>query len=420
MQSIKGKKLLILAGSVHECDLVRRAKELGVYTIVTDYYDVVNSPAKQMADEYWNISWSDIDTLTSKCQEEKIDGVTAGYSESTVECLIKLCQKLSLPCYCNEQQLNIMKDKILFKETCRQNGVPVVKEYSSISEVDKYPVIIKPVDRGGSIGVGIASNEKELKQAYQYAMEMSYCKRVIIEEYINDGTKFDAYYAITDGNITFLSTSDTINAQNNSEEKVIQSGWFLPSKYQDIYLKEIDKSVRMMISNLHIHNGFIFLSGFARPQGFVFFETGFRLSGGHMYQYFVNNGASDIQDIFIRHALTGSSDGLCFSMSSGKKALIINYYAKEGTLSQFGGWEDIKKIPECGFVLPMCKMGTVCHADKAILTKLGMVHLYSNKTESLLDAMDKVNKLIIANDEEGNDMIFDRMRRKDIVSMLNS
>ena len=71
IEDLKGKKLLVLAGGVNLITLVQRAKELGIYTIVTDYYDVENSPAKLVADEYWNISWDDIDALEAKCREEK-------------------------------------------------------------------------------------------------------------------------------------------------------------------------------------------------------------------------------------------------------------------------------------------------------------------------------------------------------------
>ena len=53
--SIQGKKLLILAGELHLVSLVERARELGVYTIVTDYYDTIHSPAKLAADD--EIPW---------------------------------------------------------------------------------------------------------------------------------------------------------------------------------------------------------------------------------------------------------------------------------------------------------------------------------------------------------------------------
>lgn len=412
---LSGKKLLIIAGSIHEYDLVRRAKELGVYTIVTDYYDTESSPAKKIADEYWDISWEDLDTLESKCREEHIDGVTAGYSESTVDRCIKLCERLGLPCYCTQRQLDILKDKKLFKNACRKYGVPVVNEYGSKEEVTHYPVIIKPVDRGGSIGVGVSNNRVELEEAYSYAMKMSYSNQVIIEDFINWGSKFDAYYAITDGVISFLSTSDTINAKGNGSDKVVQSGWTLPSRYEEVYLDKIDSSIRRMITGLGIKNGFFFFSGFCDGDRFVFFETGFRLSGGHMYRYFETNGMPDVQDVFIQHALTGNCDGIVFSeKENNKKALIINYYAREGILTSLSGIDEIQRIPECGYAILMCKLGTICHQDKAILKKLGMVHLYSEDETKLLDDLNKANNLFRALDEYGNDIVFDRMNAEEV------
>ena len=170
-----------------------------------------------------------------------------------------------------------------------------------------------------------------------------------------------------------------------------------------------------MIEGMEIQNGFLFFSGFSDGEKYVFFETGFRLSGGHMYRYFEANGMPDIQDIFIQHALLGNSDGIDFSNGMGnKKALIINYYAKEGVLNQLSGLKEIEKIPECGFAIPMCKIGTACHQDKAILTKLAMVHLYSDDEEQLRDDLDKTNHLFVAKDKNGNDMVFDRMHRNSI------
>ena len=111
----------------------------------------------------------------------------------------------------------------MFKNECRKNGVPVVNEYPSIDAVTNYPIIVKPVDRAGSIGVGVATNAEELKTAYAYALEESYCKNVIIEDFITNGTKFDVYYAICSGEPVLLADSDTINAQDNGFERVVPS-----------------------------------------------------------------------------------------------------------------------------------------------------------------------------------------------------
>ena len=99
IDQLSGKTLLILGASVEEVSLVERAKEFGIRTIVTDYYlDHAVSPAKDVADEAWDVSWSDLDMLEKLCRERHVDGITAGYSEFRVESLIKLCQRLGLPC----------------------------------------------------------------------------------------------------------------------------------------------------------------------------------------------------------------------------------------------------------------------------------------------------------------------------------
>lgn len=415
LEALRGKKLLILAGGVNFITLVQRAKELGVYTIVADYYDVEKSPAKLVADEYWNISWDDIDALEKKCREENISGVTTGYSESPVGCCIQLCARLGLPCYCNEKQLELTKDKVLFKNTCRENGVPVVREYPAPDAVASFPVIVKPVDRAGSIGVSVATNEEELQKAYDYAMEKSYCKNVIIEDFISNGSKFDVTYAICNGEPILLSNCDTVNAKNNGFERVVQSGWLFPSRYHAYFMEKADGPIRKMIRNLGIRDGYIFFSGFAIEQGgdvdFVFFETGFRLSGGHMYRYMIRRGIVNILDLFILHALTGSTELLQWQEEEnpGLKCAMINYYAADGTVSGFRGLEDIEKMADCNFLLQAGKVGQECNTRQAILSKMTMIHFCNHSPRALADDIAYANSVYQALDEKGDDMVYDRI-----------
>ena len=64
--NLQNKKLLILGGDSFSVDIVKTAQSMGVYTIVTDWYDTKRSPAKLVADEYWNISIEDYDLLSQK------------------------------------------------------------------------------------------------------------------------------------------------------------------------------------------------------------------------------------------------------------------------------------------------------------------------------------------------------------------
>ena len=412
LDSIKGKKLLILGATVSETTLVKRAQELGAYVIVTDYNtDYSLSPAKYVADECWDISWSDIDTLERLCREKGIQGVTAGYSEFRVENMIKLCERLHLPSYISMEQLEITRDKEKFKKCCINNGVPTVKSYSSLDEVDAYPVIIKPVDRAGSIGISIASNRDELEKACKYAMECSVKKQIIIEKYIEKGTKIDFYYAIDNGNILLITTCDTINANENGLERVVQSAWLYPSRVNSESINHVDGYLRNMINNMEIKYGCIFFSGFVCDDGnIVFFECGFRLEGGHQYNYTKQKGPFNYLDLFILHALKGNTEGLLYSsVNKDLKAATINLYAKEGTISSISGFDKVSHFEDCCLALQHCRMGEKCDINHAILQKIGMFQFVNTSSVHIKNDVDRMYEVFMVNDENGNDMIYDRI-----------
>ena len=418
MYNFSGKKLLVLGGATHEISLVTRAQEFGVHVIVADYHtDWTLSPAKKVADEAWNVSWSDLDTLERMCRENHVDGVLAGYSELRIDCMIGLCSRLNLPCYATTEQLEITRDKVKFKMECRKNGVPVVKEYASVAQVENYPVIVKPVDRAGSIGISVATNPQELDEAYRYAMEMSICKQVIIEDYISNGTKLDVYYQIADGRIRMVSSDDVINAKDNGLERVVQSAWLLPSVHQQRFIEKVDANMQNMIRGMGIQNGYIFFSGFALPQDeFVFFECGFRLCGGHYYTFFDKLGAWNTLDLLICHALTGSTEQLKQNAEPNPnlKCATVNLYAKRGVIGDIGGMEQVRKMPDCGLALTIARVGQECRDDTAILSKLGIVHFFHESARKLGEDVRELYTLVSATDTQGNDMIYDRVDPREV------
>ena len=54
------KKLLLLGSNTGSLEIAQYVRSRGDYLIVTDYYPKEKSPAKQIADETWDISTTDI------------------------------------------------------------------------------------------------------------------------------------------------------------------------------------------------------------------------------------------------------------------------------------------------------------------------------------------------------------------------
>lgn len=411
---LKGKKLLILGGAPNEVPIVLRAQSMGIYVIVTDMYIDHNvSPAKDIADEYWDISWSDIGKLKEKCSVECVDGVLGGFSEIKIESQIELCKELNLPCYINKNQLEITRNKSLFKSECRKYGVPVIKEYASLEDVDSYPVIVKPVDRAGSIGVGIAHNAEELVDVYKYALEKSLIKDVVIERYITNATEMDVHYAICDGKISLLTTDDIIQAECNEKDgKVVQSAWMYPSRYNSDFLNKVDKKLKKMIAGMGITNGTIFFSGFVDNKGdFMFFECGFRLWGEQEFEYdYIHNGLNYL-DIYIHHALFGTTNGILRNSNTIRelKGVSLNLYVTGGIITKVEGLDELEKSQDCFLCIRSSHIGKECSFDNAILTKAGLLGFANQDTTKLQeDIRDAYKKIRILN-QNGEDMLYDHI-----------
>ena len=83
-KALKGKKLLVLGGDNLSKDIVAEAQRMGIYVIVTDWYDVKRSPAKLIANEHWNVSIEDYDTLVEKISNrQKI----SWYNSYVISCI---------------------------------------------------------------------------------------------------------------------------------------------------------------------------------------------------------------------------------------------------------------------------------------------------------------------------------------------
>ena len=180
-----------------------------------------------------------------------------------------------------------------------------------------------------------------------------------------------------------------------------------------------------MIKNLGIKDGYIFYSGFAIEQNndvdFVFFETGFRLSGGHMYRYMIKRGIVNILDLFIIHALTGSTKLLEWHEESnpGLKCAMVNYYASDGTVSSICGVDEIRKMEDCSLLLQIGQEGQKCDTQHAILSKMAMIHFCNHSAGKLAEDVECANNLYSVRNENNCDMVYDRMNPSIVANWWN-
>lgn len=409
------KKLLILGATYHEIDIIKRAHSKGVYVIVTDNnLDWSKSPAKYIADEAWNISWSDIDTLTHKCQKVNVNGVIAGFSEFRVENMIKLCERLGLPCTLSMEQLDITRDKVKFKTLCAEYGIQGVPEYNYNDPID-FPVIVKPVDRAGSIGINVAYNREDFEKFYKIAYDLSPSKSVIIEDFIDDGIKVDFYYYVKDSQVYLLGTSDTVMCEGDLGAPILQKAWVFPSRYEKQYISEEDEKIRQMLSGIEISNGYATMSAFYRNGKFYFFESGFRLSGELSYNYYNHISGINYIDTLLDYSLGISNNDKYedyHRLNNKTKSVILNYFGVNGHVEKINKPENL--ITDTYKVIAdyYIKEGDYIDNKTNVFKKIAMYTIFSDNGIALEDTIRYINSNVQILDSNGVDLIYERVNEK--------
>ena len=123
MEKTVGKRLIVLGGTSASLDIVKNAKEMGIYTIVTDPAPVSERVAKQIADEVAEVSTADIEGIVALAREKDADGIFCGPSEFNLRNVITAAAAAGLPCYTTQQVWDRCANKDVFKSYCREYGV---------------------------------------------------------------------------------------------------------------------------------------------------------------------------------------------------------------------------------------------------------------------------------------------------------
>lgn len=405
-------KLLILGSNKLSCDIVNTAKSLGVYTIVTDWNKLEDSPAKQIADEYWNDSLMDYDTLVTKIKSNGVNGIITGFTDSYLLPYQHLCELAGLPCYATKKQFEWSLDKKTFKEKCRKYNVPVVPEYG-VEDFDKsiitksHKVIIKPVDNSGSRGICICDNPNDFDEKLRYSLGFSEKKKVVIERYMDcDDVSFE--YKIQDGEITLTAICDRYIYKTPNEGS-ITSKLIYPSKYTDVYMADVDKRVRKMFESEGLRNGVLFMQAFVESGQFYFYEMGYRLSGGRHYIFTKNqNGDSSIEEL-INFAITGKMSDVSIAEIANPSfkdtCSQLSIICQTDIISKIIGWQEIANLPQVIDAMQTYKEGDEIGKQGTTASIFGRLHIVVKDIEELNRLFENIYSTLKVENGKGENLV---------------
>ena len=416
---LQGKRLLIMGGMRISCEIVRKARQMGVVTVVADYYPVENSPAKAISDENVQVSVTDVDAVLKVIKEKNIDGVFVGFNDMLLPFYAEICAKAGLPCYGTKEQFETLIAKDQYKALCRQFGVPTIPEYDLNAPDIKYPVLVKPVDSSGSRGITICHNRQELDAAVEIGKKASKTEKVLIERYM-DGREVTIFWTFQDGNY-YLSALANRHVKHNQGQDVIPLpvGYTFPSVYLSKYRAEVEENAKAMFRHLGLKDGMMFMQCKVEDGTCYVYDIGYRLTGSLEYKILERVCGYNPLEMMIRHALTGSmGESIAHKAVPEFKtpAYNVSCLCAPGTIKEITGVEQVKAFNEVeDAVIAHCPGETITEQMRGLLAQITVRILGSvDSKEYLLPTMQKINDTIHIVGTDGEELLLPGIELSDI------
>lgn len=406
----KHKKLLLLGSSLGTMEILRYAQKKGIYVIVTDYLPPETSLAKREADEYWMINTSDVDKLETKCREEEVTAIFCGVSEFNLERTMELCDRLSLPFYADKEAWRYSRDKRLFKRLCQKKQVPIAKDYFIYDITDKeklaevqYPVVVKPVDLSGNLGVSYCKNESELIEAYKKVRLISDNPEIIVEKMLH-GEEWHGYYAIANGEIRLVALN-AMYAQPGKPSNCY-SITTTATNHVEQYVNEISPLVENVLAEAGCKEGIAWVQVMLDEDGcFYVIEMGYRLTGECIFIPYRDLVGFDsigwLVDFSLGNAHTSAE--LPDAQKTAYRKCACAYMLWSDKAGTIGSFEGVKEVSE----MPGITIDLLVYVGKEIdeYRPMGTILFTSEDCDEMCSTLYEINKRIQVRDVDGNDML---------------
>ena len=415
------KKIIILGGNPETAAVVAIANGMGLYTIVIDMG--INSPAKRNAAKSYDLDVFEVEKVAQIAKDNEVDGVLVGVADILVKPYKDICDILGIPCYATSEAVEAFCSKDGFKKYCLDYNIQDIPGIyiNGVENIDKphglgYPVMIKPVDNGGGVGMKICRDEDDYKASVKTAFGFSKKGVVLVERYM-DCDDMAAYYTFKDGVPYISAVSDRFTTKIQGDASPVCIGAVYPSKHTDLFVEQMHPKLCELFKALKIQNGILNIQFFVEDGIIYAYDPGFRLQGEAPHFHLLDIHGFDHRKMLLNFALTGKFGDDNFGMVNdhnfkGKKACTVWVLLKGGEIAHIEGMDAIKADDSVHSVLERFKISDVVETsflgtEKQVYAR---IYLVADSISEVNQKIAKIKSLLKITDTDGNDMILEWLK----------
>jgi len=421
---LKGKRLLVLGGMLISCEIVRKAQQMGAIVAVADYNTVEDSPGKQISDEHYEVSITDVDAVVDLIKKKHFDGVFVGFNDMLLPYYAEICEKADLPCYGTKEQFETFIAKDKYKTLCRQFNVPTIPEYDINDPNIIYPVLVKPTDSSGSRGITICNNREELDKAIEIAKKASKEEKVLIERYM-DGREVTVFWVFQDGKYYLSGLANRHVKQNQGKDVIpLPVGYTFPSVFLPKYRANVEENCKAMFRHVGIKDGMMFMQCKVENGICYVYDIGYRLTGSLEYKIFDRVCGYNPLEMMITHALTGKMGEPNLAEKANPlfsiPAFNVSCLCAPGTIKEIKGIDEVKQSDDViDAVIAHYPGEEIKESMKGLLAQITVRVLgVAPDIENLLPITQRINNTIKIMCKDGQNHLLQGLDYEDIKGMI--
>lgn len=304
------KKLMILGAGIYQVPLIKKAKEMGLFTVVTSIPG--KYPGFAFADEALYLNTTDAEGILKAAKEREIDGILTTGTDVAMHSVGLVCETMGLPGI-SLKAATILTDKAEMKRAFIDGGVRTAgfrkvysyEEAEAAAEAIGYPVMVKVTDKSGSRGVTKVSGHEELKAAYEYAMSFTGRDYLVVEKFI-EGHEIGIDAFVSGGKPVLLLPHDKLVYKG--PHSTVPVGHVFPYECSEALKKDIEVQVQRIIDASGLDNAALNIDAFVSGDELYVIEAGGRCGATCIPELISLYGGIDYYGLMIRRALGEETD----------------------------------------------------------------------------------------------------------------
>lgn len=388
-----GKKIMIIGASILQLPAIKKARELGLETVVVDMNpDAIGFTVDGIAKEV--ISTIDIPAIVEAAKRHNIDGVMTLATDMPMRSVAAVAKEMKLVGIDDDTAIKAT-NKFEMRKALKAENVPI-PQFFKASNIDEYveaisqfrvPFIIKPADNSGSRGIYLIediSNTRQIAEAYEYSRRFSRNGDVVIEEYMR-GYEVSVETLTVDGICHVIQITDKLTT---GAPHFVEMGHSQPTKHSPEIAEQIRKIAKMANKAIGIKTGPSHTEIIVTEEGPKIVELGARLGGDNITTHLVPLSTGvDMVECCIKIALGEQPD----IEPKWNKGSAIRYFKQQaGVVKKIDGLENAKTINGVHQISVVHEVGETITEIDSSGARMGFVIAQSDSAEEAIKICEDV------------------------------